>query len=91
MKIQRDIVKQTISYGWIVFLCSICGITGLIIGWSIHKTIVKISGQNLGFIELSIRIFDNFDNPYAFVMAFVSIAGLILQFIRTFRKKREND
>lgn len=91
MPIKRDIVKQTLSYGWIVFLCCLCGITGTIIGWSIHRAMVNISGENLGFIQFSIKVFDNFENPYAWVMAIVSVGGLVLQAVRTFRNKRDGD
>jgi len=91
MRIKRDVIKQTLSYGWIVFLCSACGITGIAMGWGVHRAIVNITGENLGMIQLTVQIIDNFDNPYAFVGAIVSLGGLVLQFIRTFKGKREND
>jgi hypothetical protein len=87
----RDIVKQTLSYGWIVFLCIICSVTGVMVGWSSHKALVNISGENVGFIKMAIEIYRDFDNPAVFVTGFVSIGGLVLQFIRTFRGKRNND
>ena len=91
MPTKRDLVKQTLSYGWIVFLCTICGITGIAMGWGAHRAVVNISGENMGMLQFAMAVYNEFDNPIAFVTAFVSIAGLILQFIRTFRGKRGND
>ena len=88
---KRDVIKQSLSYGWIVFLCSMCAITGLLAGWGIHRAVVNISGENMGMLAFAFNVYEAFDNPTAFVMAFVSLGGLVLQFIRTFRGRRNND
>jgi len=91
MTTKRDLVKQTLSYGWIFSLCLICGVAGLLFGWGVHRSIVNISGENMGMIKFAFSVYQGFDNPYAFLMAFVSMGGLALQFIRTFRGRRNND
>jgi len=91
MTTKRDLIKQTLSYGWIFTLCCLCGITGLLGGWGVHRAVVNISGENMGMLAFAYNVYEAFDNPTAFIMAFVSIGGLVLQFIRTFRGRRNND
>ena len=89
MPTKRDLVRQSMSYGWIVFLCAVCGITGIALGWTTHRAFTNVVGEDIGFVELAIQV--TYDNPYAVFGAFVSLTGLVLQFIRTFRGRRSGD
>lgn len=89
MPAKRALTRRALSYGWVVFLVCIGTATGIMIGWSSHKAIVNISGENIGFIKLAYDIFH--DNPSLVITGTLGFFGLVLQAYRTFSNKRTTD